>query len=208
MGVRIIGTSHIKPISENERYDIIAIELDKLRFEALLNKTPSKFNLKDAVSIGFGGYLFAFFGGMIQKHLANKLGVVPGEDMLSAIKLAQKNKSKLVLIDQPIHLTLQKFSKNISLWEKSKFILFLLASPFLMRDKINLRNIPERKVVDKLTTELRERFPGIYKVLISERDSYMAHKIVTLQKSFPDSSILVVVGAGHLSGLKAALQNI
>ncbi|MBS3065415.1 MAG: TraB/GumN family protein [DPANN group archaeon] len=208
MGVKIIGTSHITPISENKRYDIIAIELDRSRFEALMSKAPSKFNFSDALKIGFGGYIFAFIGGILQKYLANKLGAVPGEDMLSAIKLAQKNKSKLVLIDQPIQITLQRFSRNVSLWEKIKFVLFILASPFLMRDKINLRIVPEQKLVDKLTSELRKGFPGIYRVLISDRDKFMANKIVTLRKAFPDSAILVVVGAGHISGLNAALQNI
>ena len=199
MSIKITGTSHIKPISEKNTFDFIALELDRYRFHALTNRTKSKFNWADASKIGFGGYLFAYFGGLMQNYLAKKLGVAPGEDMLSAIKLANKTNARLVLIDRPIQITLQRFSKNISVLEK-------LISMLFVREKISLNEIPTANAVNKLLKELQQKFPGIYRVLVKERDEYMAHKLIILQQQFPEAKILVIVGAGHLTGLKTLLE--
>jgi len=206
MSIKITGTSHIKPISEKDTFDFIALELDRYRFHALTNRTKSRFNWADASKIGFGGYLFAYFGGLMQNYLAKKLGVAPGEDMLSAIKLANKTNARLVLIDRPIQITLQRFSKNISVLEKLKFVCFLIISMLFVREKISLNEIPTANAVNKLLKELQQKFPGIYRVLVKERDEYMAHKLIILQQQFPEAKILVIVGAGHLTGLKTLLE--
>ncbi len=206
MSIKITGTSHIKPISEKDTFDFIALELDRYRFHALSHQMKTKFNWSDASKIGFGGYLFAYFGGLIQNYLAKKLGVAPGEDMLSAIKLANKTNARLVLIDRPIQVTLQRFSKTISVFEKFEFICFLIISTLFAREKIDLNEIPTANIVNKLLKELQYKFPGIYRVLVKERDEYMAQKLIILQRQFPDSKILAIVGAGHLTGLKTLLE--
>lgn len=205
MSIKITGTSHILPISEKDTFEFIALELDEHRFFALTHKLKSHFSWQNAKIIGLGGYLFAYFGGIIQNYLAKKLGVAPGEDMLSAIKLAQKTKAKLILIDQPIQITLRRFSKNISVFEKIKFVMFLLTSAIFSREKIDLKRVPSEQMVERLTTQLKLSFPGIYKILVSERDDYMASKLTALQQIHPNAKILAIIGAGHLSGLKRKL---
>ena len=207
MSLKIVGTSHIRPIVAKESYDFIALELDKYRFMALTHKAKRQFSWADAKQVGMSGYLFAYFGSIIQQYLAKKIGVVPGEDMLSAIKIAHKTGARIVLIDRPIQLTLARFSKTVKFWEKAKFISFLVASPLFAGQKMDLKKVPEKDVVEKLTAELKDKFPGLYRVLLSERDVYMSKKLLILQKSYPDAKILAVVGMGHLAGMEKRLAN-
>ena len=51
--------------------------------------------------------------------------------------------------------------------------------------------------------ELREFSPGAGVVLIDERDSYLAEKILSIDS---DKKVLAVVGAGHLQGLETNLK--
>ena len=62
-----------------------------------------------------------------------------------------------------------------------------------------------QKSFEDLTKQLKLSFPGIYGILVSERDDYMAAKLISLQRLHPTAKILAVVGAGHLPGLKHKL---
>ena len=51
---------------------------------------------------------------------------------------------------------------------------------------------------------LKKELPGIYKVLVAERDVYMSKRIKALAREF--DKIVVVIGAGHYDGIKKLLQ--
>ena len=51
--------------------------------------------------------------------------------------------------------------------------------------------------------ELGQAFPGLKRVLIDERDRYLAHSIRTT----PGRKVVAVVGAGHVEGIKRALAS-
>ena len=90
----IIGTSHISPESIktvesliiNKKPDVVAIELDRGRFDGLISGDKSKIGLKEIKRIGFKGYVFAKFGHWIEKKLGSKLGVSPGDEMIKAAR--------------------------------------------------------------------------------------------------------------------------
>ncbi|MBS3156995.1 TraB/GumN family protein [Candidatus Woesearchaeota archaeon] len=198
----ILGTSHIaiesvnkvKQLIEEETPEIIALELDILRFKKLLSNRQQNPSLKDLVS---GGSVMNTLGAYIEKKLGEKVGMRPGEEMLTAIKLAKKYKLKIALIDQPIQITFKRLSKNITFKEKFRFVVDILASLISQkkRIKIDLTKVPEKNLIKRMIKEVKMRYPNVYKTLIYERNIYMAQQLTQLLQS--NKKILAIVGAGH-----------
>ncbi|MBI2148728.1 TraB family protein [Candidatus Woesearchaeota archaeon] len=201
----LIGTSHIakqsilevEKIITEEKPEVVALELDKGRFFALANNVKGRLSLKDIKIIGFKGYLFAKLGEFAERWLGSKVGVSPGEEMLKAAKVGAKNRCKIALIDQKIEVTLKNFSKEITFKEKFRFIYDILRSLFnkKYRIKIDLNKVPEKDLIDSLLKQVKERYPNFYKVLVDDRNKYMAKRLFKLMKEY--SKIVAVVGAGH-----------
>lgn len=205
----IIGTSHIakqsldevKNLIENNKPDLITLELDKKRYAALTqkNKEKGKLSLYYIRRIGIKGFIFSLIGAWVQQKLGKHVGVVPGSDMLQAIKLAKKHKIKIALIDQDIEVTLRKFSKSLTWKERWNFIVDLF-NAFILRKKevtFDLTKVPEKKLIKKLIGIVKQRYPNIYRVLVEERNEIMAKRLVMIMKENPDMKIISVVGAGH-----------
>ena len=201
----LIGTSHIakqsilevEDIILSEKPEVVALELDSGRFFALTRGLRGRISLKDSKIIGFKGYLFAKLGEYIERKLGRKVGVNPGEEMLKAAQIASKYNCKISLIDQKIEITLRNFSKEITWREKFKFFIDILKGIFSKkyRIKIDLRKVPERYLINNLLKQVKERYPNFYRVLVEERNKYMAKKLFILMRNYP--KVVAVVGAGH-----------
>jgi len=124
--LKIIGTSHISPESLKkvqqvilkEKPNIVAIELDKKRLIALLQKGKTGPRLRDIKRVGLKGWLFAIIGAWVERKLGAKVGVTPGSEMTAAISAARQVGAKVALIDQDIEITLRNFSKALTWKEK------------------------------------------------------------------------------------------
>lgn len=205
----IIGTSHIAKQSIKEikqafndlKPDILAVELDKRRVYALLSEKQGKPSLYDIRRIGFKGFIFALLGSWISKKLGKIVGVKPGSEMKTALGLAKENQAKVALIDQPIEVTLKRFSTTFSWKEKWNFIVDIVNGLFLRKKdpllNFDLNKVPEKKIIRMMIARVKERYPNIYKVLIEERNYFMARKLKKLIAEHPAKKILAVVGAGH-----------
>jgi len=209
----LIGTSHIAEQSLKEvektiiekKPDIIALELDKKRFYALTQKGTRKISLKDIQRIGLKGFIFNIIGAWVERKLGKYVGVKPGSEMLKAIELAKRNKIRIALIDQDIEITLSKLSKSISWKEKWHFIADILKGMIFRKSelkrlgikKLDLTKVPSKTIIKRLTREVKERYPNIYKVLVKERNQIMATNLSKLIEENPDKLILAVIGAGH-----------
>jgi pheromone shutdown-related protein TraB len=199
----ILGTSHIakQSISDVKKYfreynpDIIALELDKTRLQSLLSK--KKLKLKDIKSIGLKGFLFALIASWIENQLGKIVKVKPGTEMITAIKLAKKHNKQITLIDQDIKITLKKISKNLTYKEKLNFLIDLLKAPFQKKMKIDLTKVPEEKTIKKMTSQLKKRYPTLYKILVAERNIIMAKNLYNILNNNQNKKIMAVVGAGH-----------
>jgi pheromone shutdown-related protein TraB len=66
-----------------------------------------------------------------------------------------------------------------------------------------LSEIRQKDVLNELIMELGAAMPVLKTVLIDERDTYLAQKI----KEAEGEKIVAVVGAGHVQGISAALNN-
>lgn len=207
----LIGTSHIAKESieavsqyiSHQKPDIVAVELDRSRLAALLDKRERKFRLKDIRKVGLSGFVFSLIGAWVEKKLGEKVGVAPGSEMLSAIKLAEQSGAKIALIDQDIAITLHRLSKFFSWKEKFRIILDIIKG-FVWRKSVipfDIRKVPSEKIIQKLMKEVKVRYPNLYNVLVTERNEVMAQRLAKLMKDFSEKRILAVVGAGHESEL-------
>ena len=213
----ILGTSHISKdsikqvdsfISDNKP-DIIAIELDKRRFYAMLNE--SKLSIKDVFQMGIKAFLINLIGAYVEKKLGNIVGVKPGSEMRKAIELAKKNNLKLSLIDQDISITMKKLSKAITIGVVFKFIWEIIRAIVLRKSDIevfDIRKVPSKKVLDNILSKVKKTYPGIHKVLIEERNEVMAKNLYKVMNKYKDKKIFAVVGAGHESEIINILKGI
>lgn len=215
--IHLVGTNHISSQSVTvikERFlavqpDIIAIELDRNRLEGLLNPQKLTFSFGLLRQIGLIGYIFALVGRYAQKKMAKYTGTPPGSDMLYGVQLAKNNNLRLALIDRPMDQTLKKLSRSFTFKEKMRFLYDItLGLLFSRKQKItfSLNDIPEEDLISQLVTSLQDRYPSLYRVLIHERNDYMVARLEALEKKYPEQSILVVVGAGHVSGMQELLD--
>lgn len=209
--LKIIGTSHIssdsvtqiKKYIEENKPDIVAVELDKRRLMALMQDQKSEFSFRQIRQLGLSGFLFAAIGQYVQKKLGDKVNVKPGSDMLAAVRSAKKNGSLVALIDQDVEITL----KNIKFRFKEISNFFIDAVRGLIMPKreikklglegMDLSKVPAMEVIEKLIERVKDRYPRVYKALIADRDKYMAKRVNFLLLQHPDKKILVVIGAGH-----------
>lgn len=214
---KIIGTSHISKNSVKEiedaiekiKPDYVCVELDIQRLQGLLSNKKSSMSPMLILKIGLFGYLFAVIGGIIQRRLGKKVNIMPGADMLGAVKAAKKNNLKTFLIDQPVQITLKRISKCFGWKERFQLVKDLLKGFFFPKkamkemqkdfgmSKINLKDVPSDEIVEKMIHQLQFKYPGLHKALVEERNHYMANKVYHLIKKESKKRILIVVGAGH-----------
>lgn len=220
----LIGTSHIAKHSikeiqatlESRQPTMVAVELDQRRLQALLTKGRPRITFSFLRRIGLKGFVFALLGSWVQRKLGKLVGVEPGADMLAAITMAQKQGIKIALIDQDIELTLQRFSKALTWRERFRFFGDILRAVFFQKrelkrlglERLDLTRVPSKEVIQRLTRELRVRYPNVYRVLVEERNQVMAKRLHALMKQFPEGTIVAVVGAGHEDDLLQCLQSL
>ncbi|MBI4151301.1 TraB/GumN family protein [Candidatus Woesearchaeota archaeon] len=211
----LLGTSHIARQSltevrkaiEEDKPDIIALELDRGRLESLLNPQKQKIRLRDMARVGVKGWLFAQLGAWAEKKLGKHVGVAPGAEMLIAVRLAREKKIPIALIDQDISVTLKRFSNALTWREKGRFVWDVL-SGMVSRKKpdFDLRTVPAQDVLDRLIKQVKVRYPNVYRVLVTERNQVMAKRLHTLLRANPDKHILAIVGAGHVEEMEDLLH--
>ena len=213
--ILLIGTAHISQSSVDEvktvinqvKPDTVCIELCSSRYQAMLAKDQWK-NM-DIFKVIREGKSFLLFANLImtafQKRLGSKLGVKPGSEMFEAANVAEKLKSELVLADRDVKITLQRTWRGMKFWGKMKVLGQLLASLFI-REEISKEEIEKLKESDALSEAMKmlaEQSPEMKRILIDERDQYMAEKI----RQSMGKLVVAVVGAGHVKGLTAELEN-
>ena len=225
--VVLVGTSHIASESVKNVAAVIdhfalagpcvvGVELDKQRFYSLVHeqKKTSSFSFENIRRFGFKGFIFAVIASTVTERLAKMVGAKPGDDMMSAIKAARKYDFLIALVDQPIHITLRRFSQTLTWKEKWHFIVDIFFGLFFPKREMkkyglasfDLSKVPPETLIKKLLLGVEQRYPNIYRVLISERNVFMARKIRQFQEKYPDRVIIVVIGAGHEDGIKELLM--
>lgn len=225
--ISIIGTSHIakesvKEIGEymdSHHVDVVCVELDKDRLIALQQKKKPRMKINNLAMIrqvGLTGFIFALIASASQKQMGNKVKTQAGSDMLAAVKSAATRKIPVALIDQNVTVTLKKLSKEVTFREKMRLVgdmikgLFGIKSALteLSMDDIDLKKVPSDKVIETVLSKTKHRYPGLYDVLVEDRNRFMARRIVAIIKKELEWKVLVVIGAGHKEGLVRELERL
>ncbi|MBI2106814.1 TraB/GumN family protein [Candidatus Woesearchaeota archaeon] len=208
--IYLLGTSHIaqesidkvKEFIEAKKPEIVAIELDQKRVYALFQE--KKLSIKDIRYLGIKGFLMNLIGAYIEKKLGKLVGVTPGSEMKTAIKLAKKHKLAIALIDQDISITLKKLSKSVTWREKLRFVKEIIKGLITRKPQIepfDLRKIPPKETIEKMVQIVKNSYPNVYNVLIEERNHVMAKNLYSLMTNNPTKTIFAIVGAGHEEGI-------
>ena len=212
----LIGTAHIskdsvkevKEVIEEYKPDIVAVELCKKRYKALIHKDKWENTPITSILRSNRVYLILVqtFLSSIQRKLGKKYGVEPGSEMLAALKEADKKNIKVALIDRDISVTLRRAWRKMGISEKLRlsweFMKALVGYDSEELDELDLKELMKQDVISSLMKEFSKIAPSVSNVLIHERDRYIAKKILDESTK---GRVVAVVGAGHIEGIKALL---
>ncbi len=209
----LIGTAHISPESvqlvkkviEQEQPDCVCLELDDKRYQALTQKKKwQSLDLKEVIkNRQLATLLVSLLMASYQKRLGTSLGVTPGAELLAAAQTANSFQIPISLCDRDVRITLRRAWKSTSFFKKIYLLSSLLVSVFDRTEitEEKLSELKQKDVLTELMDEMGESMPTMKRVLIDERDLYLAEKI----KASHGKRIVAVVGAGHVEGIKKTL---
>ena len=211
----LVGTAHVsresaelvREVIERERPDAVCLELDPQRYEALSERV--RWEALDLVELIRSKRLATLLANLVltsyQRRLGGRLGVVPGAEMLEASRTAERLGIPVALCDRDVRVTLRRAWASMSFWRKSQLGGILAASLFESPElgEDDLRRLRDRDVMSELMDELGSALPELKRVLIDERDAWLAERI----RATEGTRIVAVVGAGHLAGMEQALRD-
>ncbi len=205
----LVGTAHVsresvelvKKVIEAEKPDCVCVELDDKRFNALSGKKRwESLDLREIIrKKQLSTLLVNLVLASYQKKLGMQLGVMPGAELMEAAREAEKHAIPVTLCDRDVRVTLRRAWHATSFLKKGYLLATLLASLFDKTEitEEKLQELKKKDVLSELMSELGEAMPELKKVLIDERDIYLAEKI----KNSPGRRLVAVVGAGHMAGI-------
>ncbi len=206
----LVGTAHVSEESadlvarviEEEKPDTVAVELCQSRYQAMTDK--NRWQETDLIKVIKEKKAFLLLSNLMlasfQKKIGKKLGIKPGQEMLRAIETAKNMDLEIHLADRDVRTTLSRTWRLMGFWTKFKLLFQLIISMGDVEEieKEDIEKLKQQDVLETLLSELGKTLPDLQRVLIDERDQYLAHKIRTA----PGKKIVAVVGAGHVPGIK------
>lgn len=211
----IVGTAHIsrqsadlvREVIEKEKPDTVCIELDEKRLLALSEKNRwENLDLKSLIrQKQLSTLIINLVLSSYQKKLGEKLGVMPGTELLEAANSAKEKNIPIELCDREVRITLKRAWHSMGLWQKLKFLFGGLAGIFEKQEltEEKLTELRSKDVLSEMMDELGKAMPVLKKVIIDERDQYIAQKM----KESKGEKIVSVVGAGHVNGIIKSLES-
>jgi pheromone shutdown-related protein TraB len=211
--VKIVGTAHVSQKSIEEvreavlefNPDVIAVELDPPRYAAVKKQAAAP-EVSEVIESGnFNQLLVQWILSYLQRKVGLDVGVEPGAEMKAAINEAESRGIGLALIDRDLRITLRRFWHALSLLEKIRMVYILAISVLgTSEEKIDVEELKKQDVMEMAMAEFRKFSPNGARALIDERDAYLADQIIRLRNNY--ERVLVVIGAGHVEGVKKYLD--
>lgn len=210
----LVGTAHVSPESASdvrrviaeERPDGVCVELDEARHRSLTEGASwSNLNIGRVLKEGKGFLLLAnLVLASFQRRLGAGLGVRPGDEMLAAIAAASELGAPCTLCDRDIQVTLRRAWSATGFWGRSKMLAAMLTSVVSNEklDPAEIERLKKSDVLAEMMNELAQFLPSAKRVLIDERDRWLAARIL----GSPGRKVVAAVGAGHLAGIVSHLE--
>jgi len=198
--ITLIGVGHVFAISENvkelirsRRPEIVCLELDPARFNALVQKDSSR-------SVPLQYKLLAYF----QKRMATKFGSEVGDEMMAAVSAAQEIGAKVALIDMDAATVFARLWRRMSFREKLHLFGGAFAGLFMSKETVEREMEQYEQHGEQYLEKLGDGFPAVKEVLIDDRNKHMAQRLSALASQHV--GIVAVVGDGHVPGLLEGLK--
>jgi pheromone shutdown-related protein TraB len=210
----VVGTAHVahesvalvRDVIAREHPDRVCVELDQRRFDVLSQRKAWEASDLRAIirKRQLATLLVQLLMSSYQKRLGGQLGIVPGSELLEATRAAEAQGIGVELCDRDVRITLRRAWRALSFGKKAMLLSGVvggLVDPPKV-DEEALRELRQRDTLNDLLQQLGEVFPTLKRVLIDERDAFLAGRILAA----PGERLVAVVGAGHVQGMKAAIE--
>jgi pheromone shutdown protein TraB len=219
----IIGTMHIDHDSVTRvqqqirsiKPNVVMIELDRERYEEMrqreINHVPAA-SIKSPKSPQsppedpIGALNAMFFNKLqgFQLDMGELFGISPGKEMLAAIDAAMGYDIPVAFIDRPIHETFQRLQTiGLDAQGEQEEILQTMNDEPITADKVEsiIKDLKDPAVLKQILADFKQDYPQLHKVLIEERNEYMAKRVALYAQKYPTHKVLVVVGGGHVQDM-------
>ena len=213
--VVLVGTAHVSDKSvrlvrktiEREKPDVVAVELCKQRHQSLMEE--KKWEETDILEVIKSErthlFLIQLLLANFQRRVGDKVNVKPGAEMKKAVEIAHEHKIPVALVDRDVKTTLSRAFGVMSAGEKLRLFYDFMAGVLEGEeiDKELVEKLKKKDVLTEMLEEMGREMPSVKKVLVDERDEFIAYKLQELKAR----KIVAVVGAGHIEGIKKNLHN-
>lgn len=159
-------------------------------------------------------------------------GFQPGEEFAEAIRTGREIDATIVLGDQDVQVTLRRLAEALSMTDLNQLLNpdsqleqtmsnLLPALPPSMEGSSDkgtndptqfkrelsdyVEQMKSRETVRTIIQELDTLAPEVVRVMLTERDTYMAKGLNTLRQSYP--KVVAVMGLAHIDGVERNLQS-
>jgi pheromone shutdown protein TraB len=202
--ITILGTTHVDKSSiervratiSNLRPSVVAVELDEERLFAL--RDPDRGKLDSPLRSGLLPWLMA----LLERSVGSLTEVFPGSEMLEAVDEAERVGARTIMIDRPIQSILEEIGE-VPLREKLKIGLDVATALFAISMRRQTTKLMKSDL-DELIAEFEKKYPTLFRILVKERDRYMADRLQEILDS-TTGQVIAVVGLGHVKGIKQHL---
>lgn len=211
----LVGTAHVSPESvelventiDDVEPDVVAVELCEQRHEAILNQ--SRWDEKEIDKVIREGKAHLFLMQLMltnfQRKIGEELDTKPGSEMIEAVEKAQEKGIEVALVDRDIRTSLKRAFNELS-WKEKIGLAYGFLEGFLEEGEEDVQDLLEEMqdtdVLTEMIEELGREAPSFKKVLLDERNEYIAYKLMEIEQN----NIVAVLGAGHLKGVKEILE--
>lgn len=204
--LHFVPTAHVSKVSVEEvknaietlNPEAVLIELDNDRAESL--KNPNTYEDIDVVEMikqkQFVKFSTQLLLANFQKRIAEEEETQVGGEMIQAIQSANDCNIPLFYIDRNVNITMKRLWNSMSSYKKTSLALSMVFSSF-EDDEVDVEALKDEDLLFHMISEMETEVPDLARVILHERNSYMAEKI----KRNPYDNLVIVIGAAHLEGI-------
>jgi pheromone shutdown protein TraB len=205
--ITIIGTGHVfnlaEPVSfivKNTWPDAVLIELDKGRYEAMMND----FNGVKPKGEAETSTIYANTA-KYQQKMSEQSGAKVGNEFLAAVNTGKLLNAAIIPIDTDAMRVMNEMWEEMSAGERMRYRLSSFKDSFGGVKKVKSTHQKFASNEEDYVEDMRRRYPTLVRKLIDERNVYMAEQINALSDTY--HNMVVVVGDAHVEGICKLLKD-
>ena len=205
--ITIIGTGHVfnlaEPVSfivKNTWPDAVLIELDKGRYQAMMNEyngvKPKGEQEMSAMYRNTAKY---------QQRMSEQNGTTLGGEFLAAVNTGKLLNADIIPIDTDAMRVINEMWDEMSFSERTRYRFSSIKDSFGGTKKVMSTHEKFAADEEAYIEDMRRRYPTLVRKLIDERNVYMADQINELSEKY--HNMVVVVGDAHVEGICKLLKD-